>query len=121
MLFFVAGDVLPDRLHQVRLAQSDPAVNEKRVVGACAGDCATARLAACAISLFGPTTNVSKLLRGLRPSALARLLAAIGVFADFMGSLSVRVAHGVRNRPRRRISLSAAPKTEMIADCKACM
>src|SRR6059036_4349493 len=36
-----------------------------------AGDCATARLAACAISLFGPTTKDSKVFRGLSPSTLA--------------------------------------------------
>ena len=41
-----------------------------------AGDCATARLAACAISLFGPTTNDSKLFRGLSPSALLDCLAS---------------------------------------------
>src|SRR5437588_12431102 len=35
-----------------------------------AGACATARLAACAISLFGPTTNDSNVFRGLRPSEL---------------------------------------------------
>src|SRR5437588_3243958 len=35
-----------------------------------AGDCATARLAACAISLFGPTTNDSKVLRGFKPNEL---------------------------------------------------
>src|SRR6266496_2766430 len=36
-----------------------------------AGDCATARLAACAISLFGPTTKDSNVFRGLSPSTLA--------------------------------------------------
>src|SRR5438445_1175536 len=35
------------------------------------GACATARLAACAISLFGPTTKDSNVFRGLSPSTLA--------------------------------------------------
>src|SRR6266480_5002934 len=43
-----------------------------------AGDCATARLAACAISLLGPTTNDSKVFRGLSPSALALALVSRG-------------------------------------------
>jgi len=36
----VAGDVLPDGVHQVRLAEPDTAVHEQRVVGAprCLGD-----------------------------------------------------------------------------------
>src|SRR6516225_729480 len=36
-----------------------------------AGACATARLAACAISLFGPTTKDSNVFRGLRPGTVA--------------------------------------------------
>src|SRR5256886_16160291 len=36
-----------------------------------AGACATARLAACAISLFGPTTNDSNVFRGLSPGTVA--------------------------------------------------
>src|SRR6266404_707054 len=61
-----------------------------------AGDCATARLAACAISLFGPITNDSNVLRGLSPSELplaglvsrpdsvcfARLMASISSTGD---------------------------------------
>src|SRR6516164_10694699 len=35
-----------------------------------AGACATARLAACAISLFGPTTKDSNVLRGFSPNEL---------------------------------------------------
>src|SRR5215470_7615021 len=35
-----------------------------------AGACATARLAACAISLFGPTTKDSNVFRGLRPGTV---------------------------------------------------
>ena len=34
VFFFFAADVLADGLHQVCLAQTDPAINEKRVVGA---------------------------------------------------------------------------------------
>ena len=33
-VFLFRPDVLADRLHQVRLAESDAAVNEERVVGA---------------------------------------------------------------------------------------
>src|SRR6266550_7936917 len=36
-----------------------------------AGACATARLAACAISLFGPTTKDSNVFRGLSPGTVA--------------------------------------------------
>src|SRR5215469_1076220 len=35
-----------------------------------AGACATARAAACAISLFGPTTKDSKVFRGLSPGTV---------------------------------------------------
>src|SRR5213595_2313664 len=40
-----------------------------------AGACATARAAACAISLFGPTTKDSNVFRGLRPRTLALAFA----------------------------------------------
>src|SRR5438046_9262462 len=36
-----------------------------------AGACATARLAACAISLFGPTTKDSNVFRGFNPGTVA--------------------------------------------------
>src|SRR6266513_3628768 len=36
-----------------------------------AGACATARAAACAISLFGPTTKDSNVFRGLSPGTVA--------------------------------------------------
>src|SRR2546423_13623428 len=50
-----------------------------------AGACATARLAACAISLFGPTTNDSNVLRGLSPNellGLASRLASLSFTAE---------------------------------------
>src|SRR5437588_4021558 len=58
-----------------------------------AGDCATARLAACAISLFGPTTNDSKVFRGLRPSAVLDCLASrvfwrANSFSEISGKIS---------------------------------
>src|SRR5207248_11019616 len=43
-----------------------------------AGACATARLAACAISLFGPTTNDSNVFRGLSPGTVAPGFVARG-------------------------------------------
>src|SRR5438034_9794515 len=43
-----------------------------------AGACATARLAACAISLFGPTTNESNVFRGLSPGTVAPGFVAHG-------------------------------------------
>src|SRR5205814_9135559 len=46
-----------------------------------AGACATARAAACAISLFGPTTKDSNVFRGLSPGTVAPGL----VFADGSG------------------------------------
>ena len=33
-LFFFAADILPDRLHQMRLAEPDAAINKKRIVSA---------------------------------------------------------------------------------------
>ena len=36
-IFLLCDDVLPNRLHQVGLAETDAAVNEKRVIGASRG------------------------------------------------------------------------------------
>src|SRR5262245_66477565 len=43
-----------------------------------AGACATARAAACAISLFGPTTKDSKVFRGLSPGTVAPVFVSAG-------------------------------------------
>src|SRR6266481_1581099 len=43
-----------------------------------AGACATARLAACAISLFGPTTKDSNVFCGLRPGTVAPGFVSVG-------------------------------------------
>src|SRR2546422_3221232 len=43
-----------------------------------AGACATAKLAACAISLFGPTTKDSNVFRGLRPGTVAPGFGLLG-------------------------------------------
>src|SRR4051812_31715031 len=43
-----------------------------------AGACATARLAACAISLFGPTTKDSNVLRGFRPGTVVPGFGLLG-------------------------------------------
>src|SRR5438445_1629699 len=88
-----------------------------------AGDCATARLAACAISLFGPTTNDSKVLRGLSPSALPGALASRresggGSFATAMSSAS---ASGKLPEGEENFTLRGAPKALVIAACKAAM
>src|SRR3954451_4416140 len=90
-----------------------------------AGDFATARLAACAISLFGPTTNDSKLLRGFRPSALPFVFVSRAVTGASSGSsissagASVTVAapsDGILNFIARGV-----PHAATTADCKAVM
>ena len=70
-VFLLGPNVLADGLHQVSLAKTDTAINEQRVCNVRAGACATARAAACAISLFGPTTKDSNVFRGLSPGTVA--------------------------------------------------
>src|SRR5712691_7687090 len=58
-----------------------------------AGACATARAAACAISLFGPTTKDSNVFRGLSPGTVAPGFASPGgsCKTSFSGAISSRV------------------------------
>src|SRR5438067_13932740 len=58
------------------------------------GVCATARLAACAISLFGPTTKDSNVFRGLSPGTVAPGFAWPGGSSktSFSGALSSAVS-----------------------------
>src|SRR5213594_2588999 len=69
MFFFFAHTYCPMACIKWVLPRPTPPYT-KRGLYVRAGACATARLAACAISLFGPTTNDSNVLRGLRPRAL---------------------------------------------------
>src|SRR5207253_9675690 len=85
-----------------------------------AGACATARLAACAISLFGPTTRDSNVFRGLSPGTVVAGRASICVgnvsfivvepWADFC----VPAADGAQ-----RLSELVLPKVAMMAFCNA--
>src|SRR6266567_3973022 len=88
-----------------------------------AGDCATARLAACAISLFGPTTNDSKVLRGLSPSALpVRLLSRLdstmesSILAGFRMTSSSPVALPAGDK---NFTVRGPPQVVTIAACSA--
>src|SRR5437867_3430791 len=58
-----------------------------------AGACATARLAACAVSLFVPTTNDSKVFRGLSTGTVAAGVVGPGGSskATFSGAVSSAV------------------------------
>src|SRR5512132_3155823 len=91
-----------------------------------AGACATARLAACAISLFGPTTKDSNVFRGLSPgtvaagraSTCASTCARNSSFAVAESSQDVwaPAADGAQNLTER-----GPPKVVMIAFCNAGM
>src|SRR5438093_7831307 len=88
-----------------------------------AGACATARLAACAISLFGPTTKDSNVFRGLSPGTVVpgRASTTCAGNASFMtaespAELCAPLAEGAQNFTER-----GAPKVVTIALCKAGM
>src|SRR5438093_8475590 len=83
-----------------------------------AGACATARLAACAISLFGPTTNDSNVLRGLRPRAL--LLADL-VSRPESVCLETLIASLISTGDSEEMNLISrgSPKAVRIAACSA--
>src|SRR5215468_674263 len=88
-----------------------------------AGACATARLAACAISLFGPTTKDSNVFRGLSPGTVASGRASttcagnvsFTVATSFEG-VCAPVADGAQNLTER-----GEPNVVMIAFCNAGM
>src|SRR5438045_9171057 len=88
-----------------------------------AGACATARLAACAISLFGPTTKDSNVFRGLSPRTLALVFAP----ADGSGEISLRTgksSNGVcPDVPEGEANFTARglPSALTIAFCNAVM
>ena len=69
-VFLLRPNILADGLHQMGLAKTDTAINEQRVVRAC-GRLRHGQTAACAISLFGPTTKDSNVFRGLSPGTVA--------------------------------------------------
>src|SRR5215467_7026272 len=87
-----------------------------------AGACATARLAAWAISLFGPTTKDSNVFRGLSPGTVVPGRASTGAgkasftTADSPEDVCAPAAGGAQNFTER-----GPPKMVMIAFCKACM
>src|SRR5215471_10160574 len=88
-----------------------------------AGACATARLAACAISLFGPTTKDSKVFRGLSPGTVALGRAStLGagnpcfILAESSVDVWTPAADGAQNFTER-----GAPSVAMIAFCNAGM
>src|SRR5512132_848594 len=87
-----------------------------------AGACATARLAACAISLFGPTTKDSNVFRGLSPGTVAAGRAstcarnASFAVAESSEDVWAPAADGAQNLTER-----GPPKVVMIAFCNAGM
>src|SRR5205085_594476 len=85
-----------------------------------AGDCATARLAACAISLFGPTTNDSKLFLGLSPSALLVCPPSRGFStANSLPGISGRLASLSPSEAEENFIFRGVPKAVTMADCNA--
>src|SRR5206468_2235347 len=83
-----------------------------------AGACATARLAACAISLFGPTTKDSNVFRGFSPGTVVPGRAAICVgnlslTVESSEAVCVLAADGTQNLTER-----VPPKVAMIARSK---
>src|SRR5215470_15936827 len=88
-----------------------------------AGAWATARLAAWAISLFGPTTKDSKVFRGLSPGTVAPgRTSTCGVrnasvaSAESFADVCARTAEGAQNLTER-----GPPSVAMIAFCNAGM
>src|SRR5213083_993412 len=87
------------------------------------GVCATARLAACAISLFGPTTKDSNVFRGLRPGTVApgfELPGGAGkTSSSGMGSSTAACAPG--SAGRQNFTERGLPNVVTIAVCNAGM
>src|SRR5881409_2350300 len=77
MFFFFAHTYCPMACIKWVLPRPTPPYT-KRGLYVRAGACATARAAACAISLFGPTTKDSNVFRGLRPGTVAPSLVPAG-------------------------------------------
>jgi hypothetical protein len=104
----------------MRLAQPHATVNEERIVGTRRR--LRDRLAACAISLFGPTTNVSKLLRGFNPSALLGAFTSRGGSGS-LSTVTTELLFNSEGFPEggQNFTSRGAPRTEVMADCKAAM
>src|SRR6266513_2110803 len=119
MFFFFAHTYCPMACIKWVLPRPTPPYT-KRGLYVRAGDCATARLAACAISLFGPTTKDSNVFRGLSPGTVAPGFASPGGFCktSFSGAISSRVCvpgpDGEQNLIERGL-----PNVVMIAVCNA--
>src|SRR2546423_15236542 len=86
-----------------------------------AGACATARLAACAISLFGPTTKDSNVLRGFSPGTVVPGFGLLGGScnasfrgAESAGDVCVPGPDGEQNFTERGL-----PSAVRIAVCNA--
>src|SRR5438132_2991122 len=82
-----------------------------------AGACATARLAACAISLFGPTTKDSNVFRGLSPGTVVAGRASICVgnvcfiVVESSADVCVPAAAGAQNLTERVLPKVANGRT----------
>src|SRR5216117_3335506 len=121
MFFFFAHTYCPMACIKWVLPRPTPPYT-KRGLYVRAGACATARLAACAISLFGPTTKDSNVFRGLSPGTVVpgRASTCVGnasfTVAASSTELCAPVADGAQNFTER-----GPPNVVMIAFCKAGM
>src|SRR4030095_11088150 len=73
-----------------------------------AGACATARAAACAISLFGPTTKDSNVFRGLSPGTVAPGFVSAGGSGKIFSNAGGSAARHPPASSRRRAELHRA-------------
>src|SRR5207247_5611257 len=117
MFFFIAHTYCPMACIKWVLPRPTPPYTNRGLYVR-AGACATARLAACAISLFGPTTKDSNVFRGLSPGTVAPGRASIWAgnvsftAAESSKDVCVPVADGAQNLTER-----GPPKVVMIAFC----
>src|SRR5216110_32399 len=87
------------------------------------GVCATARLAACAISLFGPTTNDSNVFRGLSPATLTATLLSRGDSGEISfkaAAFSIGICAAGPDGEEKFMP-RGPPKVMIMAFCKAAM
>src|SRR5256886_10182305 len=86
-----------------------------------AGAWATARLAACAISLFGPTTKDSNVFRGLSPGTVAPGFVPLDDSGkiSFSGAASSTGTGAPGTEGEKNLTGRGLPSVETIAVCNA--
>src|SRR6266581_7640902 len=118
MFFFFAHTYCPMACIKWVLPRPTPPYT-KRGLYVRAGACATARLAACAISLFGPTTKDSNVFRGFNPGTVAPGRASTGgagTTSFAVATSSDNVCAPVGDEPQN-FTKRGPPSVAMIAFC----